>query len=81
MGLDTFVPVIPEICAEDIKELFKVKYLTKLKGEPTYNWMEKVEKELDLKALAVKYSFVGGKSGCIGTIYNNTRFKAKSGHD
>ena len=31
-GLDTFVPVIPEVQTEDIKELFKVKYLTKLDG-------------------------------------------------
>ena len=36
-GLDTFVPVIPEVQTEDIKELFKVKYLTKLEGEPTHD--------------------------------------------
>ena len=42
--------------------------------------MEKVEKELSDNALAIKYSFGGGKSGCRGTVYNNTRFKAKSGH-
>ena len=80
-GLDTFAPVIPEIRTEDIKELFKVKYLTKLEGGPTYNWMEKVEKELGRNALAVKCSFGGEKSGCLGTVYNNTRLKAKSGHD
>ena len=38
-GLDTFVPVIPEVRTEDIKELFKVKYLTKLDGEPTHDWL------------------------------------------
>ena len=27
-GLDTFIPVIPKVQTEDIKELFKVKYLT-----------------------------------------------------
>ena len=43
--------------------------------------METAEKELGCKALAVKCSFGGCKSGCFGTIYNNTRFKAKSGHD
>ena len=32
-------------------------------------------------SLAVKCSFGSGKSGCIGTVYNNTRFRSKSGHD
>ena len=80
-GLDTFVPVIPEVRTEDIKELFKVKYLTKLDGEPTHDWLETVEKEMGRNALAVECSFGGGKSGCLGTVYNNTRFKAKAGHD
>ena len=38
-GLDTFVPVIPEVRTEDITELFKVKYLTKLDGEPAHDWL------------------------------------------
>ena len=79
--LDMFVPVIPEVRTEDTKELFKVKYLTKPEGEPTYDWAEKVEKELGCNALAVKCSFGGGNSGCLGAVYNNTRFKTKSGHD
>ena len=29
------VPFIPEVRTEDIKELFKVKYLIKLEGEPS----------------------------------------------
>ena len=80
-GIDTFVPVIPEVRTEDIKELFRVKYLTKLDGEPTHDWLETVEKELGRNSLAVKCSFGGGKSGCLGTVYNNTRFRANSGHD
>ena len=36
-GLNTFVSVTPEVRTEGIKELFKVKYLTKLKGEPTHD--------------------------------------------
>ena len=80
-GLDTYVPVIPDVRTEDIKELFKVKFLTKLDGEPTHDWMETVEKEMGRNALAVECSFGGGKSGCLGTVYNNTRFKAKAGHD
>ena len=80
-GIDTFVPVIPEVRTEDIKELFRVKYLTKLDGEPTHDWLEKVERELGRNSLAVKCSFGGGKLGCLGTIYNNTRFRAKSGND
>ena len=80
-GLDTFVPVIPEVRTEDIKELFKVKYLTKLEGEPSHDWLETVEKEMGRNSIAVKCSFGGGKMGCLGTVYNNTRFRAKSGHD
>ena len=45
-GLDTFVPVIPEVRTEDIKELFKVKYLTKIEGEPSHDWLKTVEKEM-----------------------------------
>ena len=80
-GLDTFVPVIPDVRTEDIKELFKVKYLTKLDGEPTHDWLETIEKEMGRNALAVECSFGGGRSGCLGTVYNNARFKAKAGHD
>ena len=76
-----FVPVIPEVQTEDIKELFKVKYLTKLNDEPTHDWLETVEKELGTNSLAVKGSFGSGKSGCLGTVYDNTRFRTKSGHD
>ena len=60
-GLDTFIPVIPDVRTENIKELFKVKYLTKLDGEHTHDWMEMVETELGRNALAVKCSFGGGK--------------------
>ena len=56
-GLNAFVPVIPEVCAEDIKELFKVKYLTKLEREPTFNWIKMIECELARNALAVECSF------------------------
>ena len=58
-----------------------MKYLTKLEGEPTHDWLEKVPKELGRKSIAVKCSFGGGKSGCLGTVFNNTRLRAKSGHD
>ena len=61
-GIDTFVPVIPEVRTEDIKELFRVKYLTKLDGEPTHDWLETVEKELGRNFLAVKCSFGDGTS-------------------
>ena len=43
--------------------------------------MEKIKKELSHNALAFKCSFGGGDSGCPGIVYNNPRFKAKSGHD
>ena len=36
-GLDTFVSVIPVVRTEAIKELSKVKYLTKLDGKPTHD--------------------------------------------
>ena len=64
-GLDTFVPVIPEVRTEDTKEIFKVKYLTKLEGEPTHDWLETVKKELGCNSLTVKCSFGGGKLSCL----------------
>ena len=58
-----------------------MKYLTKLDGESTYDWLEKVGRELGRNSLAVKCSVGGGKSGCLGTVYNNARFRTKPGHD
>ena len=43
--------------------------------------METIEKKLGRNALAVKCSFGGGDSRCLGIVYNNPRFKAKSGHN
>ena len=40
-----------------------------------------VVKELGRNSIAVKCSFGGGKLRCLGTVYNNTRFRANSGHD
>ena len=56
-GLDTFVPVIPEVRTEDIKALFKVQYLTKLESEPNLRLDGDGCERLGRNALAVKCSF------------------------
>ena len=41
-GLDVFVQTFPGVRTEDIKGFFKVEELTKLHGEPTFDWLKVV---------------------------------------
>ena len=67
-GLDVFVQTYPGVRTEDIKGLFKVEELTKLHGEPTFDWLKVVEREMGRNALAIKVSVGYGKRGCAGVV-------------
>ena len=62
-GLDTFIPVIPEVRETDITALFKLKALTPISGRPTYESAQLCEKALGHNALAIKVPFGGEKRG------------------
>ena len=79
-GLDTFIPVIPEVRETDITALFKVKQLTPIDGRPTYESANLCEQELGRNALAIKVPFGGGKKGCLGVVYSDAKYLAEAGH-
>ena len=62
-GLDTYIPVIPDVKDANIIAKFKYKTLTKIKGKPTFESMKEVTRQLGRNALAVKVLFGGGKRG------------------
>lgn len=79
-GLDTFIPVIPEVRETDITALFKFKTLTPISGRPTYESAQNCERELGRNALAIKVPFGGGRRGCLGLVYSNAKYQAEAGH-
>ena len=58
--MDTLIPQVPEVSAEDIAARFKTTTLTKIEGEPTYNEMDDIRDELYRNAMAIKSPFRGG---------------------
>ena len=79
-GLDTFIPVIPEVRETDITALFKIKQLTPINGRPTYESANLCEQELGRNALAIKVPFGGGKRGCLGVVYSDAKYLAETNH-
>ena len=79
-GLDTYIPVIPEVRETDITALFKVKQLTLIEGRPTYESANLLEHELGSNALKIKVPFGGGKKGCLGVVYSDAKYLAEAGH-
>ena len=61
-GLDTFIPVIPEVQETDITTLFKLKALTPISVWPAYESAQLCEKELGHNALAIKVPFGGANT-------------------
>jgi len=39
-AMDSFIPTIPEVSADDIEAKFPHKVLTKIKGQPTYGILQ-----------------------------------------
>ena len=73
-ALDTFIPKIPKANHAAIKEKFKYQVLTPLEGEPTYEQMKEIKRQLARNALTSKVSFGGGKHGCLPLVIGGTMF-------
>ena len=73
-ALDTFIPKIPKANNAAIKEKFKYQVLTPLEGEPTYEQMKEIKRQLARNALTSKVSFGGGKHGCLPLVIGGTLF-------
>ena len=78
-ALDTQVPVVRRVNEVDVKARFPHQHLTPIEGEPTFEQIQNAERELASNALTAKVSFGGGKKGCLGTVYNNVKFRVESG--
>ena len=78
-ALNTQVPVVRRVNESDVKARFPHQHLTPIEGEPTFEQIQNAERELASNALTAKVSFGGGKKGCLGTVYNNVKFRVESG--
>ena len=80
-ALDTHVPVVRRVNDADIKARFPHQRLTPIEGEPTFEKMQNLEKELAANALTAKVGFGGGKKGCLGVVYSNAKYRVEAGTD
>ena len=78
-ALDTFIPKIPKADHAAIKEKFKYEVLTPLEGEPTYEQMKEVKRQLARNALTSKVAFGGGKHGCLPLVIGGALFTQETG--
>ena len=60
--MDTVVPTIPSVTANDIERKMPYPTLTKYEDAPTYSTMSTICKEMFLNAISVKSTF-GGVGG------------------
>ena len=66
VGLDIYIPTIPEVRESDIRSQFKVKVLTPFDGHPTNKQMRTLTQELGRNALGIQVPFGGGKEDVLG---------------
>ena len=78
-AMDTYIPNVPEVSAEDIMARFKTTTLTKIEGEPTYIEMDNIRDELYRNAMAIKSCFGGGKLGHLGMIMQPVLYAIEAG--
>jgi hypothetical protein len=78
-AMDTYIPNVPEVSAEDIMARFKTTTLTKIEGEPTYIEMDNIRDELYRNAMAIKSCFGGGKLGHLGMIMQPVLYTIEAG--
>ena len=60
--MDTVVPTIPDVTADDIERKMPYPTLTKCKDAPTYSTMSTIREEMFCNFIAVKSTFGGGKA-------------------
>ena len=78
-GLHNYVPTIRRVNESNIKAKFPHQHLTPIEDEPAYDTVQNLEEELADNALTAKVRFGGGKKGSLGIVYENAKFRIKSG--
>ena len=58
-GLDTCIPIIPEVRDSNVKSKFKMKVLTRIDGRPIYKKMRALTQELGRNTLGIHVPFEG----------------------
>ena len=77
--MDTLIPQVPEVSAEDIQARFKHEPLTKIEGEPDYVHMDDVRDELYRNAMAIKSPFGGAQHGHLGSVMTDALYQTEAG--
>ena len=79
-AMDTLIPQVPEVTADDIAARFQFETLSKIEGEPTYADMDTIRNELYRNAIAVKSPFGGAKHGHLGSVMKPVLYLTETGN-
>ena len=77
--MDTLIPQVPEVAADDIAARFKTIYLTTIEGEPTYREMGEIRDKLNRNAMAIKSPFGGGLYGHLVMVMKYVLYQTEAG--
>ena len=77
--MDTVVPTIPDVTANNIKRKMPYLTLTKCEDAPTYSTMSTIRKEMFRKSIAVKSTFGGGRHGHYGSLQKTETYLIEAG--
>ena len=79
-AMDSFIPTIPEVSADDIEAKFPHKVLTKIEGQPTYAGFFKLREEVYQNALTSKSPFGGATFGHLGVVMGAQAYTLATGN-
>ena len=79
-AMDSFIPTIPEVSADDIEAKFPHKVLTKIEGQPTYAGFFKLREEVYQNALTSKSPFRGATYGHLGVVMGAQAYTLATGN-
>ena len=66
--MDTVIPTIPDVTANDIERNMPYPTLTKCEDAPTYSTMSTIHEEMFRNSIDVKSTFGGGRHGHYGSL-------------
>ena len=77
--MDTVVPTIPDVTADDIERKMPYPTLTKFEDAPTYSTMSTIRKEMFHNSIAVKSTFRRVRQGHYGFLQNPATYLIEVG--
>ena len=78
--MDSFIPTILEVSADDIDTKFPHKVLTKIEGQPTYAGFFKLREEIYQNTLTSKSPFGGATYGHLGVVMGDAVYTLATGN-